>query len=194
MAKPGKGGSMKYDLIGQIEAIVKDGVRRLLSGCMGGVRIKQSEFWRVLDDLGILIPALKRPALKELRKQFSWIKSIKRNTSPTEAVMLRLGTVLRENEDYVGGSEYERRLAPRQNLVLGYQQAFWLVEHQDEFPAFKALLGKNYYIDFPGLIVALAGGHRYFYFPSLVVGGARWCLVWRWTSKNLYRRGRVASK
>ena len=154
--------------------------------------IAAAEPIRLTDKFTLQIPALPRPTLAELREKFPWIreeKGIERDTSPTDAVTLRLGTVLCEGEDLIGGTEYERRLQPKQDILLGYQQAAWLVAHQDEFPAFMALLGKIY-IDFPGLVVVRADGSRDV--PCLPRGGRRWRLRWVWLEGGVLRSGRVA--
>lgn len=172
----------------------EDQLRNFREVLRGNAEIKPFDFWRVKEDLAIPVPALKPPTLKELQKRFPGMefKSIELNTAPTEAVTLRLGTVLKPNEEeMVNGSEYERRLASRRNLILGYQQATWLVEHQDEYPAFRALLGKIY-IDFPGLVVAGEVVSRRF--PCLRELSGRWDLLWYWLGRGLGRSGRVASK
>ena len=76
--------------------------------------------------------------------------------------------------------------------LLGYQQAQWLVQHQDdpELAEFKALCGK-FYIDFPGLIVVDADGYRGF--ACLHERGGRWFLGWGGVDDGLGQSGRVAS-
>jgi hypothetical protein len=148
------------------------------------------EFWRALENISIPIPALKRPTLWDLRKQFPWIEKIEGDSSPTEAVTLRLGTVLRTDENRIGGEEYKRRLGLRSGTFHGYQQAVWLVEHQDEHPAFMALLGKVY-IDFPGLVVVDGVGDRYC--PCLFQDGSRWYPYWDWIGVDFGSGGRLAS-
>ncbi len=141
----------------------------------------------------IQIPALPRPTLAELREKFPWIRGengIERDISPEGAVTLVLGTVLREGEPSISGLEYERRLALVSRPLFGYQQLAWLVEHQDEHPVFKALLGQIY-IDGPGLVVVIDDGVRYF--PSLDQIGKRWNLDLHWIGRGLYSRGRIAS-
>lgn len=154
-----------------------------------GFRVQIGDFFRETGEVAIHIPALPRPTLAELRARYSWIDRIERDTSPTSAVTLKLGTVLRSEEGPIDGSEYERRLATKLDITLGYQYAEWLVKHQEAFPALMALLGKVY-IDFPGLVVVGAGGCRHF--PYLDGDGGRWYLGWDWTGNDLYRVGRVA--
>ena len=138
-------------------------------------------------ELVLRLPALARPTLGALRSNFDWIKKIEGDGSPTEVTTLRLGTLLRANEDSIDGQEYERR---RVSLpTLGYQHAVWLVAHQDEFPALMALLGKVY-IDFPGLVVVNVDGNRNF--ACLIRGGGRWGLGWDWAGSSLSSDGRVA--
>lgn len=157
---------------------------------LGNAEIKMLEFWRTLEDLQIRIPALKQPTLGDLRQQFDWIKKIESDASPTDALTLQLGTVLLSDENSIVGTEYERRCGLRQGW-LGFQQAIWLVNNQDKFPALMAFLGKVY-INFPGLVVVDASGERIF--PCLIMIGERWYLDWSWTGYDLNRDGRVASK
>ena len=154
-----------------------------------GFRMQIGDFFRETGELTLSIPALPRPTLQELQAKFSWIKSIERDTSPTDAVILKLGTVLRPDEERVNGTEYERRLVLKPGLCLGYQQAVWPTEHQDEFPAFMALLGKIY-IDFSGLVVVDGDGRRRV--PCLVRLGLRWHLHWGWLGADLDQSGRLA--
>ena len=150
-------------------------------------RIVQNSSFVTTESCSITIPALAQPTLDTLRSKYSFIKSIERDTSPVEAVILNLGTVLTTDENSISGSKYESRIMPLP--TLGYQQATWLVEHQDEFPEFMTLLGKVY-IDFPGLVVLSADGDRDI--PCLGQDGRRWGLVWHWIGRAFNRRGRVA--
>ncbi len=121
--------------------------------------------FKLTNVFSIQIPALPRPTLDELKNKFPWIKGIKRDTSPTKAVILSVGTVLNFYENYkdcyfaqkvVGmilGDEYEKLLVPEHDVLLGYQQACWLEEHKDEFPDFMAFR-ERHSIDFPGLVVS----------------------------------------
>src|SRR3990167_9036913 len=140
----------------------------------------------------LLIPQLKKPTLKELKKTYPWIKSIESDTSPTQQVSLEILNLVRGGEKHIPCEEYTKR---REGLpLLGYQQATWLVQHQDdpELAKFKALCWKFYfYIDFPALIVVSAGGYRRFAY--LYELGGRWCLHWYRVDQGLYRFGRVAS-
>ena len=140
-------------------------------------------------DLAIRIPALARPALADVQKQFPWIKSIQEDQSPAGAVTLKLASVLESSEVSISSEEYEQRLAPRQQEALGFQQALWLVEHQDEFPEFMALAGKIY-IDFPGLVMVDGINGRDFAF--LVRHGSRWSLECGWSGRGADHRGRIA--
>lgn len=100
-------------------------------------QVTEQEF-RETTEITVEIPALPRPTLEELQEKFPWIKSIRRDSSPTEVVTLKLG--------------YERRLVSSPNMVLGYQQAVWLIEYQDKIFSLTALLMRNY-VDFSGLAV-----------------------------------------
>lgn len=153
-------------------------------------RFNGESFLRNTAELVIRIPALKRPTLAQLQAKYSWIKKIERDTSPEGPVTLNLATILRDAaEGSVNGPEYERRIAASLSRLLGYQQLAWLIEHQDEYPIFMALLGKIY-IDFSGLVVVRGGGRRLV--PFGYRGGARWGAHWRWLGSNFDQRGRVA--
>lgn len=147
---------------------------------------KAADWFRSTNELTIEIPALPRPTEKEMKDKFG-IRSIERDDSPTEAAVFTLGTVLRTNEEFIEGKEYERRL-PKNGF--GYQHLVWLVEHQDENPSFKALLGKVY-IDGTGIVVVDSYGYRYV--PCLDRGGRRFGLYWHWISRRFRQRGRVSS-
>src|SRR3990167_9478658 len=100
----------------------------------------------------LLIPQLKKPTLKELKKTYPWIKSIESDTSPTQQVSLEILNLVRGGEKHIPCEEYQKR---REGLpLLGYQHAAWMVAHQDDpaLAVFKALCGKVY-IDFPALTV-----------------------------------------
>ncbi len=179
----------------QVQIGVRESVRagaEATAFIRNGFRVQVGDFFRETGEVTIQIPALPRPTLAELRKKFSWIREeggIERDTSPTEAVTFKLGTVLRPDEERINGPEYEQRRAPLAGRLFGYQQLAWLVEYQDEHPALKALLGRIY-IDGPGLVVVDADGGRDF--PDLVGRGRRWDLRWRWSGRGLLRHGRLA--
>lgn len=137
--------------------------------------------------MNITIPKLKKPTLKKLQREYSWIRSIESDTSPEEEVTLDLISVLKKEESYISKGVYEERI--RTLPSLGYSQATWLAEHQDEFPEFMALLGKVY-IDFSGLVVLNADGRRAL--PCLSRRGERWGLYWGWLGLDFNRYGRVA--
>ncbi len=152
-----------------------------------GFRLVQNNHFTATESCSITIPALPSPTLETLRGKYSFIKSIERDTSPTEEITLNIGTVLTPGESSISGSKYESRIASLP--TLGYQQAAWLVEHQDEFPEFMKLLGKMY-IDFPGLVVLDSDGDRNI--PCLDQNGERWGLRWHWVEDDFGRTGRVA--
>lgn len=157
-------------------------------------RFAIGDCFRETGELVIEIPALPRPTLAEFQeKQHPWNPWIRPidgiDTSPTEAVTLRLGTVLRSGEDRINGPEFERRCLTLAGRLLGYQHAEWLVRHQDAFPALQALRGKIY-IDFAGLAVVGADGSRDF--PCLYSDGKRWYLSQRLVVVGQDRRGRLA--
>ena len=142
---------------------------------------------KTLEKLNIAIPALPRPTLEELQNEWNWIARIEKDDSPETEVALEIGTVLKDGESRIGGREYGKR---RPAARLGCQHAKWLVEHQDEFPGFAALLGKIY-IDFPGLVVVHEDDDREV--PYLNGVGGRWELRWDWADDVLGPDGRVAS-
>lgn len=185
---------MKYPSLdlGTIEAMVNklggmEGVQSFLRGDL--VIQPPIDVLRIMEEIAISIPALPQPTLEELQAKYSWIARIEADTSPVEAVRLALGTVLRTGESSINGKKYEDRRAAIVGRMLGYQHLAWLVEHQDEFPAFMALLGKIY-LDAPGLTVVNAVGSRYF--PCLDQDGKRWYLDWYWTECDLDSFGRLA--
>src|SRR3990167_7564614 len=140
----------------------------------------------------LLIPQLKKPTLKELKKTYPWIKSIESDTSPTQQVSLEILNLVRGGEKHIPCEEYTKR---REGLpLLGYQQAAWLVQHQDddgpEFEAFRDLRW-TVYIDFPATVVVSADGDRGFAY--LDEHGVRWYLDWRGVGDDLRQDGRVAS-
>lgn len=156
-----------------------------------GFRMQTGNFLRNTGEFTVQILALPRPTLEQLRAKHSWIKSIERDTSPTGPVTMNLATVLRPEETRsINGAEYEHRLTPHLNDLLGFQQLEWLVEHQDENPVFKVLLGKIY-VDGPGLVVTDA--HDYRHIPYLRQGGQRWELRWYYLGNGFGGHGRVAS-
>ncbi|TSC75555.1 MAG: hypothetical protein G01um101430_397 [Parcubacteria group bacterium Gr01-1014_30] len=175
-----------------IDAAPKSAGREFTYFVENGGWVQVGDFFRETGELAIQIPALPRLKLAELREKFLWIREeegIERDVSPTEAVTLRLGTVLRADEESLDGKEYKRRRASLTGLH-GYQQAAWFVEHQDEFPELMTLLGKIY-IDFPGLVVVSADGDRSF--PCLRQSGERWKLDWGWVGGGFNSFGRIAS-
>lgn len=184
---------MKYPDLewGVMEAAVNklggmEGVRRFLAG--ESSLVEASEFFRPLWE-EIRIPALPRPTLEELREKFPWVTRIESDTSPIDEVTFVLGTVLRPKEGFIDGAEYKRRRVLLLGRMFGYQQFVWFVDHQDEHPAFKALIGLVY-IDGPGIVVVHADGGRLF--SCLREFGRRWYLDWRWAEGGLRRGGRVA--
>ncbi len=109
-----------------------------------GCRFTTEDLLRETGEISISIPALKRPTLKQLQEKWSWIKTIERDSSTEEPLVLKLATVL-SDKNSIDGKEYERRIALSLSRLLGYQHLEWLIEHQDEYPDFMALLGKNLY-------------------------------------------------
>jgi hypothetical protein len=203
MAKQIVAGDLYYDLDGQLSEIKRQlrqssgypfnakQLRAYLQNAVTG-NFYFPDTFRETGELTLQIPALLRPTLAELRSKYDWIgeeNGIERDSSPTEAVTLKLATILLGNERSVNGQKYEERIAPKLDIILGYQQAIWLVEHQDEHPEFMALLGKVY-IDFTGLVVVRSIGDRRC--PFLDQFGERWCLYWSWVDIGFISRERIA--
>lgn len=155
----------------------------------GELEIRITGRFREMEEVQIQIPALPRPTLSELQAKHSWVRSIEKDDAPEESVTLCLGTLLRQGEKRISGEEYEKRRLSLAGKMHGYQQAEWLVKHQDALPALMALIGKVY-IDFPGLVVAGAVGYRSF--PYLHSDGERWYLFLDWNDDDLRRFGRLA--
>ncbi|MGC9603348.1 MAG: hypothetical protein ABSF47_02660 [Minisyncoccia bacterium] len=147
-----------------------------------------NDIFRIIETLSIPIPALSRPNLEELQEFSSLVHYVKRDTSPTEAVVLNIATVLRSDEDQINGREYETRINTKSKLILGYQHAIWLAEHQGEFPELMKLLGKSN-IDFPGLVVDVTGDLRV---PCLSKLNERWSLRWESLCSDFGQSARVA--
>lgn len=155
-----------------------------------GYSVQIGEYFRETGELSIQLPALKRPTLKELQANNHWIKSIERDNSTEAPVTLTLATVLVPDDDgSINGKEYEKRIALKHDSLLGFQHRQWLLEHQDEFPELKALLGKVY-IDFPGLVVVRRDGNRSV--PYCGQSGSRWVDVWDWLGLEFNSSGRIA--
>jgi len=133
---------------------------------------------RDTGELTIEIPALQRPTLAELQEEHplmvKWsIERIERDTSTTEAVTMRLGTVFLQGEAEIDEREYQWRLVLARNTLLGYQHAKWLIENQDKFPEFKASWMK-FGIDFPGLVAVNNINNRISPYVCAGFGHQRW--------------------
>lgn len=153
----------------------------------GGCRI-QAGYWRETGELTLQMPALPRPDLAALRMKYEWINGIREDNSPIDELTLVLGTVLCPDEKHAGYKEYKYR---RRGLpTLGYQHLEWLVEHQDEHPAFKVLVGRVY-VDGPAIVVVHHNGLRAH--PSLRSRAERWHLYWDNASGDLGQYGRIAA-
>ena len=177
----------------QVQAAMKDPIalgKQHTLFLQVGCQVQIGEYFRETGEISIQLPALKRPTLKELQSDNDWIKSIERDMSTEEPVTLTLATVLVPDDgSSIDGKEYEKRIALKHDVLLGFQHREWLLEHQAEFPEFMALLGK-YYIDFPGLVVVDRGGGRGV--PDCGLGGSCWDGYWDWLSYDFNSRGRIA--
>ena len=118
----------------QVQVGIRDEVgEEMTAFAQNGFRVQVGDFFRETGEVMIQIPPLARPKFEELQSKFG-IRKIERDTSPTEAVTLKLGTVLRPDEGRIDGVEYERRRASLAGQV-GYQQLNWLVGDQQQPPA-----------------------------------------------------------
>ena len=137
-------------------------------------------------DFTLQIPALSRMETAKLLKKYG-MKSVVDN-SPTEAVTFSLEMVLTDQEDWITGERFEGRVTGKPSL--GLSQALWIIEHQDELPAwFKALLGKVW-IAFTATVAVGSDGFRRF--PHLYQGGERWSLDWSWFGHGVGQSVRLA--
>lgn len=189
------GANMDWDSLtpDQVQVGIREGQRvgqEATFFVQNGFRVQVEDLFLNTGELSIPMPALPRPTLEVIQPKFSWVKKIERDTSPTEAGVLNLTTILRPSEEKVNGEEYERRIATRLGSLYGPQHALWLVDHQDEHPVFKALLGKIY-IDFSGMVVMGEDGRRRVF--CLSQDGGRWCGLWHWLGSDFHQGGRLAS-
>lgn len=115
-------------------------------------------------ETGILIPALPRPTIDELRYQGKnnrpWIREIHMDVSPTESVRLVLARIVGGDEESIDWGAYITRLDDEG--PLGYQQAVWLRQQRDSMTAEERLvideiIPRNF-IDFPGLVIVRDDG------------------------------------
>jgi hypothetical protein len=140
------------------------------------------------------IPVLNRPTLKEIQKEWSYIKSIESDSSTEKAVEIEFVSVLKEGESYITGSEYEARLKARTDVILGFQHRKWLIDNQENPVVKEALeaLRKEgvWYIDFPGLVVVDEDGSRCV--PCAGRDGKRWGGSWSKLAYDFRGNGRFA--
>ncbi|MBI2888558.1 MAG: hypothetical protein HYY10_01405 [Candidatus Liptonbacteria bacterium] len=160
------------------------------------MKIQTVDVLRDTDELTIQIPGLPRPTLEELREKFPGIKvegGIERDGSLIKAGMFKLGTVLlpdeMEEQRTISGRAFESRIVAKRDALYGYQHGVWIVEHQDEFPALKLLLGKVYIL-LPGLVVVGGGGYRCVF--CLGRGGKRWYVRWICLTRDVGSSARAA--
>jgi hypothetical protein len=156
-----------------------------------GYRVQIGDYFRDTNELSLRIPALKRYTLEQLQEKYPGMDIVSvEDTSTEEEVTLTLATVLvPDDEGSIDGEEYWKRVVTKLNALLGIQHRDWLIEHQDEFPEFMALLGKVW-IDFLGTVVVSRGGFRSV--PCATQHGSRWHGRWRWLSLVFLSRARVA--
>ena len=134
----------------------------------------------------IRIPALGRPMLEELQSEFPWIKKIKYDDSPIRAVRFSLAHSTTANDE---SPIHDYLLGSRNNELLGYQHAVWLVKNQEPLVGFTALLDEVSFIAFLGLLVGLRGTMQRI--PRLVSRDGQWELDWDWDRLSSHPRSRV---
>ena len=177
----------------ELQVGIRDGVnlgKEMTTFIKNGCRNSLADVFRVTGEITMPIPALPELSLEELKHLFPTIVSIERQNSPVEAVIMSLGTVLREYEELVLASrELERRLISSNGKYFGYQQLKWLEEHQDEFPEFRDLAGQIY-IHGPALLVVKTDD--LLYYPYLTAHNNRWVLSWRSLRHDFYEKDRIA--
>ena len=89
-----------------------------------------SIFYRKSEPILIPIPALAR--LTDAEAQKYGITEILCDASPTEAIILELGTVLLAKESHINRATYDARI---KGLCLpGFLQALWFIENQNDEP------------------------------------------------------------
>lgn len=185
---------MKYGklTLGQIEAIVnklggEEGVDLLLADEL--VISRKERKLRSVEGIEIKIPAIPKSSSNDILKKYNFLRTIEKDDSPEGEVVMTFATVLREDENFISGKEYQTRFVGLDGK-LGYSQAVWLVENQDSLPKeFMELLGKIY-VDFPVTVAVDVDGCRYV--PYLGLRGGRWFLDWSWLEVAFSSIGRVA--
>ncbi len=165
------------------------------------IRSDRDGFRMIDDDLVVHVPALPHGTLEEMQAECEGIKRIESDTSTTEAVTLRLVTVLKSMEmNGIDGATYERRITRLRTggKILGFSHRKWLVANQDNATAIpdanvraalKRIL-RMAYIDFSGTIVVSEDG--YHCIPYAVHDGGRWCGSWSRLRHDFDGHGRIA--
>lgn len=156
-----------------------------------GFRVQVGDWWRETGELSIQLPALQPPTLEELSKEAGYclFNGIERSTSPTRPVTLKLGTILRADEEPVDESECDMRLVGKEGLELGYQHGAWIEKHQDAFPQLMAVPDGAFHIRFRGF-VPVYSSRRESAILSKIHG--RWYLSMFTAEAPLERNGRIA--
>lgn len=123
--------------------------------------IRPSALFRTTDSwLTLQIPALPKPTIGEIQKDYPWAKSIVWDSSPTCPITLELGTVLRRGESSIDGLEYRERIFPVANWLLGYQHRKWLKACLAPASSFVAKYFEEGHIDFPGFCLRDEAGRE----------------------------------
>jgi len=98
------------------------------------------DFFQETGEIKIEVPALSRPKDEDLRKMYPYMRRHVRDTSPEIPLILTLGTVLRPGEKGINGAEYESRLQPISNILLGHQHWIWINENRNRIPKLVVLI------------------------------------------------------
>ncbi len=135
-----------------------------------------TSFFRRLFELEIEIPPLERPDLALAQRFYTkagHLVAIDRDTSPDQrGVTAIFGTVLRDGEHQLERGEFEQRIQPLHERLLGLQQAIWLSSMDPPNPDFLALFQNGpgpaiaHYLHCSGLVVRNNEGSRFQ--PTLV--------------------------
>lgn len=139
-------------------------------------------FTRV-GELEVEIPALSLPILGDLQKNHSSITEIVRDFSSVRGGTVVFGRVIDVWEE-ISPDERERRTGwlRRADIALGYSQAFWMYERQEEL--FLSTLFKFgiSFIRFPGL--KAVDQHGFEAIPQLRQSNNRFDLSWSSLERN----------
>ena len=161
----GKGLSLMSLVLGEAPDLM-DSIAKQVESRAAVIRGDKECFRLTDDEVVIRIPALRRPTLAEVQKDWNDICSIESDTSTEKAVTLRLATVLKSTENgNINHAIYELRIAKLRvdGRALGFQHRQWLLANQNRLPeparySLGALLWHENHLAFLGIIVACNDG------------------------------------